>query len=382
MAEQKSSWKNLIYATATLVGATIGVGIFGLPYTARQSGIETMIAFFIFLAPILFLIHLIYGEITCSTLETHRLPGYAAIYLGHKFKALAFAVLTISNYCSMLAYLIIGGSFLFGLLNPIFGGSEIIYLLIFFAVGSTIIYRGTKSIKEAETLMTVGLLTLIAGLIIISLPQIKTIRLLTPNPANLFLPYGIILFSLWGLSAVPAIKEMFPEQNPIKNIRRAISINMVICVIAYLSFIAAIVGVSGAMTSQDALTGLALFFSPKIMLYGYLFGFLATFTSYLTIGHELNHVFLNDYNFKKIPAAIAACGMPLLLIFLGFKDFLKIISLTGAISLGVISIIILLIYLKLIKSGQPLTTRLPIWTIYFMMTVLTLGILIGIFYGA
>ena len=68
-----------------------------------------------------------------KTDDFKRLPGFAKIYLGKKGEWMAISSSVLSLLGIILAYLILGGEFLAGLLSPFFGGSKIIYTLLYFS---------------------------------------------------------------------------------------------------------------------------------------------------------------------------------------------------------------------------------------------------------
>ncbi|TSC80013.1 MAG: putative amino acid permease, partial [Parcubacteria group bacterium Gr01-1014_29] len=119
-----------------LVGVIIGAGMFVLPYTIARAGIvwgsvHAGIAF-----AVLTFIHLLYGGIVFSTPGTHRLPGYAKIYLGKWAKNVSFLSALIGFYGALLVYGLLGGVFLAGLA----GGDSSLWSLLFFAVGGCILF--------------------------------------------------------------------------------------------------------------------------------------------------------------------------------------------------------------------------------------------------
>ncbi|MBU3925149.1 hypothetical protein KJ854_04405, partial [Patescibacteria group bacterium] len=116
-----------INAISMLVGAIIGAGIFGLPYVAAKSGLVLTLVFLAVLTAITVLMHLLYGEIVLRTNGQHRMVGYANIYLGKRGKIISSVSAIVGTYAAILAYLILGGIFLFVLFGDIFGGGVFWY---------------------------------------------------------------------------------------------------------------------------------------------------------------------------------------------------------------------------------------------------------------
>ena len=72
----KNDMKNFVLATTTLVGAIVGLGIFGIPYTAARAGFFIVVIYIVILGIVALLIQLLYGEIVERTEGKHRLTGY------------------------------------------------------------------------------------------------------------------------------------------------------------------------------------------------------------------------------------------------------------------------------------------------------------------
>ena len=131
----KSATKNVIYALATLIGTIVGAGVFALPHVFEKAGFIVGLIFLLVFAAITTLIHLLYGEVVLRTKEPHRLIGFATTYLGKRWGHSGAWLVLFGLFGSLLAYIILGGKFLFIL----FGGhgiSETMFAGIFFALGA------------------------------------------------------------------------------------------------------------------------------------------------------------------------------------------------------------------------------------------------------
>ena len=131
--------KDFWYATSVLIGAIVGVGLFGIPYVSVKSGFWIGSAYIVVLALAVLLVHLLYGEIEERTEGRHRLTGYAERYLGKWGKWIVGATVFIGAYGALVAYLVIAGEFLDivlpGVANPY------MWTIVFWIVGSLAIWR-------------------------------------------------------------------------------------------------------------------------------------------------------------------------------------------------------------------------------------------------
>jgi len=375
-------FKRYILALSTYVGTIIGVGIFGLPYVAMKFGFwPTILIYFPVLGAVTILIHLLYGEISLKTAEVHRLPGYAKMYLGKGGEAAALISSVISLYGSMLAYLIIGGDFLSAWLVPIFGGNTLAYILIFFFLGSIIIFSDSKAVGRVEFYSLIVLFGAFIFLLIKGLPQINVDNFSGVDWQNGFLPYGIILFSLSGLSVVPEISEMLGKKP--KAVKSLLKLGIIIASVVYILFITLAVGISGSETTRDALLGLKPLLGATTVIAVLIFGIMATFTSYLTAGQVVKKILIYDLRFDNFTAWVIACFVPLILYFVGLQDFIKIVSFTGAVSLGVWGIIIFLIHQKLKDTGNDMPSYriwLPKPLAYILIVLFLIGVAVEVVY--
>jgi len=338
--------KKSILAIATLAGTIIGVGLFALPYLTLQVGFWMILVYFIILGSLVILVHLFFGELALQTPDQKRLPGFAKIYLGKTGEKIALLSFIFGLFGALLAYLIVGGEFLSELFMPIFGGNSLIYTFIYFIAGTFLIYFGIQSIAKVEFW---GLIILFLILIIIflkGLPLIKITNLFpSPDFSKFFLPYGPILFSLWGAAVIPEIEEMLKENK--KMLPQLIFISIILAILIYLFFIIIILGITGQATTPSALTGLNQILGKSIGKLGLLFGLVTTFTSFIMLGLALKKVFCYDLKLNQTLAWLISCFMPLMFFLAGFKNFISVIAMVGGVMLGIDGILILLMYQKI-----------------------------------
>lgn len=364
-----------VKALAVFIGTIIGVGLFGLPYVASKAGFFIIVLYFFLLGFIAILIHLLFGEVVLGTKEIKRLPGYVGEYLGENWKKVAFLIIALGLFGALLAYLIVGGEFLNFYFSPFLGGNSSLYTFLFFSFGAFLIFRGIKSISQIELTLFIVFLIILSLLSLKAFPFINAENLQNLDLNFLIFPFGIVLFALWGNPLVPEIKEMVGGDR--KQLRRVIFWGITISVLIYLFFTFLILGVCGSQTSETALGGFSKILGNGIIKLGFIFGFITCFTSFITLGLTLKKVFWYDFGLSKNLSWFIVCFFPLGLFFLGIREFIEIISFTGAIAIGLEGIIVILLYRKFLekKFSQKMNPFL-----YFLPLVLVLGILFEIFF--
>lgn len=363
--------KNCIYGLCTLSGTIIGVGLFSLPYIASQVGIWVILGYFLGLGLLTIAIHLLFAEVALKTPDFLRIPGFVKFHLGEKMSKFSLLTFLLGMFGVLLTYLIIGGEFLYNLMFPFFGGNIIFYTFLYFAIGALIVLLGSKTVAKIEFL---GLIIFFIVLLMIfyrGLPHFSFNNLLShPAERDFFLPYGPILFSLWGTALIPEIEEMLGKKKNL--LKKIIPVAIVIPIFAYLSFIFLITGITGQLTSKEAIVGLRNFLDNGIINFALIFGLLTTFTSFIILGLTVRKVFHYDLKINKKIAWAITCFVPLILFLAGLKDFIPVISFVGGVFIGIDGILIIMMYQK-IKKKTPLFT-------YPLILIFILGIIYQIIY--
>ncbi len=338
--------KKLIYPVATLSGTIVGVGLFALPYAASKVGMPLIAGWFGILGALAILVHLFYGEVALKTPDYRRFPGFAQHFFGNKGKKIALITTIGGLLGAILAYLIIGGEFLTQIFQPYFGKGEIFYALVYFLIGAIFIFLGIKAIAKIEFWGLVGFLLILLGIFFRGLPHFKISNLFPePNISQIFLPYGVILFSLWGAALIPEVEEMLGKEK--KLLGKVVFISLLVAIFIYLFFTITVLGITGPATTPSALPGLKSFLGDGIVVLTLFFGLLTTFTSFISLGLTLKRVLSFDLGISEVKSWAITCFGPFFLYFLGIKNFVSLISFLGAVFLGIDGILILLMYKKI-----------------------------------
>ena len=198
------------------------------------------------------------------------------------------------------------------------------------------------------------------------------------NSSSAFLPFGVILFSLIGWSAIPEMADFLKLCRKPQCLKWAIVLATVIVVPFYLIFAVTVIGVAGSNTNSDALSSLLPFLGQKIMVFGILAALITLADSYLVLGLHLRNTFIYDLKIPKNLANLITCISPLILFLIGFRSFIEILGFVGTV-VGVIEgIVIILIFKKAKKRGDQkpaYSLKVPSLLLYFLIAVLLLGAL-------
>jgi len=343
-------------ATSLLMGTTIGAGIFGLPYVIAQIGFIPGIFYLLFLGGAVLIINLIYGEIILRTPGDHQLGGYFRLYLDKKQKRLqGLSTLSffISVYGAMLAYIIGIGEFLalvFGVGNPF------VWSIFFFIIGAVALYSGLRSVAFLQLLIVFLLVGLIAIFFLVGFQKISWAYFLETNFSRLLLPYGVILFAINGSAVIPEMEEILRKRP--KSLKKAIIVGTLVPVLVYLFFTLFVVGVCGAGTSQDAVSCIGLLLPKWIIQLTAGLGVLAMASSFLSLSYVLKECWFRDFKLSRLKAFICSIFPSFALFFLGARNFISVLEFSGAISVGLSSILILTMHSRAKEKGK----RIPAYS--------------------
>ncbi len=337
-------------AVFMITGLTIGAGVFGLPYAIAQLGLIPGLLLLLFIGLIMLGINLMVGEITLASGDELQLPGLAGKYLGGWAKALMSGVIVISWFGTLLAYLVGEGQALAG----IFGGSELLWGIIFWSLASFMLWGGLSRLKKIDQIISAVVILFLVVISLAIIPNATVFNATLFNPANLFAPIGVIIFAL---HATPAIAEVHALVRKPSLFRRAIIWGTAIPVAVYMLFVAAVVLVTGTFTTEVATIGIGTAFGPFASIIANLVAILAMLTCYLGLGNALQETFTWDHAISERLSLMLVITIPLMLFLLGFRNFILILNVVGGVFIAIEICLLVLIYLKMRHQQHKKTLR-------------------------
>lgn len=377
----KTSQKNFIRAVAILMGTIIGAGMFGIPYTVSKSGLGVGLIMLVILGLVMILLNLAYGEVILRTNGKHQFTGYAEKYLGKRGKIFALIAALSGIYGGLIAYIIKVGELINFLLPLGDVVTPFFWSLLFFATVALAVFIGLKLISKLDSILTFVLIITFSVVSILLIPQIKNVNLFSwsHNFEDLFLPYGVILFSLGGTSILGEVKSVLEDK---KRFRFAIIIGTVIPIILYFIFTFMIVNVTGLETSDDSIRGL-----EKINpLFSHLVAILAIIgmtTSFLGIATIAKHIFHQDFKLPYLWSWLLAIFPPFIIFCLGLKSFILVIGISGSVMAGLEGVLIMLMHGEAKKKGNQDSNYeiiFPVLIKYFLISIFILGFIYEIYH--
>ncbi|MCK5043758.1 GerAB/ArcD/ProY family transporter [Candidatus Pacearchaeota archaeon] len=338
--------KKLFTAVSIITGTCIGAGFLGIPYVTAKAGFPITVGYIILFSIILLLVNLYLGEIILRTKKNHQLTGYAEKYLGKKGKRVMVSATKFVIFSAIVAYTIGVGESLSLL---IFGHTQYFILIgLFFGLFmSFLIWKGMSLLKLFEKSGVIISLILLFSICFSFLNKINLSNLSYIHINHIFLPFGIILFSMMSFFSIPAAKLVLDGKK--KLMKKAIILGTLIPAFFYLIFTFIVVGFMGDQTPE-----IATFALGGIFIF---MGITAMFTSYLSLGNALQQNYIFDFKNSKKKAWFKASIIPIIIflltqIFKDFFSFIRVLSLGGVVSGGLIAILILIIHKRAVKLGD------------------------------
>lgn len=364
-----------IGAVLILSSMIIGVGMFGIPFSFARSGFLLGTIELLVLMGVVLAFHLFYGELVLNSPQNHRLPGYIQIYLGARAAKISWFSAFLGIVGTLISYLALGAVFLNNILGTIIKDSEFFWALVMVACGGFITFFSLKREVFINGIITFLLVFLIIILSFWLLPQIKLANLGGFNLENIFPPYGVLLFALSGGVVIPDLIAFLGRDR--KRVRAAIVVGTLLPAVIYFLFALSVIGVVGNQVSPEAISGLArVLGDQRVLIIGSLIGFLAVFTSFLSLSSSFQALLELDLKISSQTTWFLGSVTPLVFYILGFRDFILLIAAVGSLAIGVDSILIVAAYLSLRKKAVGVLSGFSyLWSslIYFMVAA-------GVFY--
>lgn len=377
MTENKNNG-NFWLAVFSLVGTTIGAGIFSLPYAFFKTGFIIGLLEFIALVAAVLVIQLIIGEIALRTEGKKRFIGYTEKYLGYKWKLFVTISTLLGGVGVILVYIILAGRFL----SFLIGQSAFISSLIFFAAWFLFILIKPKIFGRTELVFSLLVISIIILISAFNIGYVSFDNFNGFNTNNLLLPYGVILFAISGYYVIPEMKDIMGAQK--RKLKRAIMCGTLIPAAVYLFFVFIVLGVSGNLTSSDAISGLANVLNSKVILsLGSFLGLLAVSGASLSYGIYIKETLWYDFKINKWLAWLIAGAAPLALFIYGVRDLIAVISIVGALFFAFQVVVVLLIH-KESKSSETkpdYEIKLPNFIYYIIGLAAIFGALLEVWYN-
>lgn len=362
------------YGVATLVGSTVGVGIYGIPFAFQKAGLGIGLLFLAGICGLFILTNLMYGEVILRSHEQHQFIGYTNKYLGSFARKINLLTFMLGAYGALIGIIIIAGLFLSNVASSVLNFSPAGFSTIFLIVAAFFVFRGRRTVSRLDFFLMIAIGVVIVFIGALSVKNIDSGNFVLTSRAFWFLPFGVVMFALNGLSGVTLARETMVGQED--KLKPALILGTLIPAVFYLVFALIVVGVAGDSTSPDSISGLLGFLGGKVVFIGSLLGFMTSSMIFLNLATALKESFQQDFYFKHRWAWLLTMLPPYVLFLSGTRNFIDVIGLVGGVAVSIEMVILIFLYAKARQNGDRMpeySIRLPLPVLYLLMLLFAAG---------
>jgi amino acid permease len=355
---KKFNRKKYIWAILTLMGTTIGVGIYAMPWAYSVYPLSSFLILGVALLIMNILYRLYIRLITDKRIGNHQLPGITERILSKKLKNLVAIPLLISRSGVLFLYITIFGNFSVAIMDNFFSIQiNPIFPAIAIAIACSLVIR--KQFKSVGKFSSYFSIILILIITIVSLngigdflgtytyntsafnTELYNIKVNTLHYLkSLALTYGISIGALSGIAAIPSLEII---EGDSKKLNTLTLVGSVLTAAIYTLFIIFVL-VSKDEVAQDSLSN---FTNSPYALPLIFVGLLSGITSFIGVGRSLFEIYTFDY---KVPANLGwflTITVPVIMFLTGIFDFAKVVGIIGGLIGGIEGVLIIANYIKL-----------------------------------
>jgi hypothetical protein len=348
--------RHFLKTVLIISAATLGSGMFALPYIIASSGWLLIVFYFLVFTIIVASTHFIYFKTLESVEAKERLLGLTKKYFGNIGFLIGFLTIVVGLLLSFTIYLLLGSQFI-NIIFPFLPYS--ICLILLWLVISIPIFLGDKKIMSLEELGVFFVSSTILIVFLSSKPDLvfQSIQLFNSN--RFFSPIGIVLFSLAGWTSVESvyllsIKRKLSLGEKTKSIKRmwfAFTLGTAFSGLLYFFFSIGFLGSSSSLFASGNISDLSNWPLWKRDLVA-LIGLLSIWTVSMPLGRELRNSFEKDLKWNHILSRLLIIGIPILIVISGFNNFVVVMGIAGGFFIGSQYILILSVGIKALQFSK------------------------------
>ncbi|MFP7364841.1 amino acid permease [Corynebacterium callunae] len=344
---------------ALIYGTNIGAGILSLPYAARNGGFLALVVALLIAGTLTTVSMLYIAEVSLRTKKPLQLSGLAEKYLGQWGRWLIFVAIVINSIGALIAYAAGSGS----LISNLTGLPPIVGTLVFFALGTFVMWKGLHAAGFVEALITIGMAMIIVTLCAWTIlgPGISAENLIVFHPFFIVPIMNLAVFTFLAQYVVPEIARGVDPASP-KAVPRSIVIGMVATGVTLAAVPFAALGLLGTSVSEVVTLSWGDALGPIAYYLANAFALLAMFTSFIAIGFTAMRNVLDIRHWPETGwQRAAAVGLtvipPLLISMAGLGGFVAALSYAGGFAGAIMSVIPVLLLHAARKNGD----KQPVW---------------------
>jgi tyrosine-specific transport protein len=344
-----------------VAAATIGSGVFALPYIIQESGWLLSLGYFIAIIAIVSLAHILYLRTLETVDEQERLLGLARKYFGDIGFWAGFLAIVIGLLLSFVAYLVLGSQFIKIIISGI---PPPLALIIFWLIIVILVFKSEGKVTGFEV-TGVSLIFCATLFIFISgnpLRAFSNVSLV--NPGNIFLPFGAVLFSLAGWTSVEQVYEIRKKAGGKTANFTLFVLGAILAGVLYWLFALGVLG-TVSHTTIDTISGVAgwPFWKKDILA---TIGLVAMGVVSIPLAREIRGALEKDLRWNSTVSRLAIVGLPLIVVLFGFNNFLIIVGLAGGVFISAQYLLIIAVSRRTLQFSSREKILLDVLTAIFV----------------
>lgn len=359
--DYKESHVSPLQGVALIFGTNIGAGILSLPYAGRNGGFLALFLALVIAGTLTTISMLYVAEVSLRTKRPMQLSGLAEQYLGNWGRWAVFVAIMVNGTGALIAYAAGSGE----LLNNLVSIPPIAGTLIFFVIGSIIMYKGLEATGVSELLITTAMALIIfilCGWTFID-PGISLSNVWVFNPYFIIPIMNLAVFTFMAQYVVPELARGMEKQHS-AQISKAIIAGMVVTgfMLSLVPFAA--LGLLGQSVSEVVTLSWGEELGRSAYYMANVFALLAMFTSFMAIGYTTMRNVIDiahwpQHGKQRAIAVLITVLIPLFISLAGFGGFVSALSYAG----GLAGVIMSIVPVLLLNASRIRGDREPAWTV-------------------
>ncbi|MCL1791693.1 MAG: hypothetical protein FWG40_10190 [Peptococcaceae bacterium] len=310
-------------ATCLIAGAGIGGGVMAVPYLAQRTGLVPTILIAVIAYAVTLVLHIMVAELSVRTDYSGELLTVFSTHLFRNKKPLRigfYILMAVTLVCNLAAYITGAGEILSELTGiPLFTGK-----ILFFILAATVVFLGLKKVALNEVLALIVMVLFLTAMAVLSFFVPGKIPLAAPGFVPMMAVYGMIMFSLSSLFAVPQAASGLAHSR--KKLIQSVVFGLLINLTVIIIITVCVVYCSDPVT-EVAIVGWAKALGTTVYVFGSLFVFLAMLGSFWSISLQLcdmtGALFETNHRLSWLMGTLP-CFIVALLPMSGFLDLMQI----------------------------------------------------------
>ena len=357
---EKKSNTNL-HIVIIVAAATIGSGMFAIPYVIQTAGWLITLGYFVALGAVVSLAHILYLRTLGAVQEKERLLGLARRYFGISVFWTGFFSIVLGFLLSLVAYLVLGTQFIHIIIPGI---SLNISLFLFWTVIVAVTFWSGGRATKLETAGIVLITCAIFFAFISGRPFDAFLFTPMANIKNALLPFGAVIFALAGWTSVEQVYEIRKKAAYSNGALHLFILGVAFASILYWLFALGILG-SSPHVAMDTISGTGEWPLWKRDILA-LIGLLAISIVSIPLVRELRGALEKDLRWNKLFSQLVIVGVPLIVVLSGFNNFLIIVGLAGGVFISMEYLLIIAVGRKTLLLSRREKILLDILAIIFI----------------